>query len=191
LNPRAATRPRLPGEEGVWVLIFGDIGVFSIFFLTYAYYRGQDPALFHRGSSALSPTLGVINTLLMLTSSWFVATALHLARQQRARAAARSFALGLCCGVGFVGVKVIEYGAKFRAGITLTTNDFFMFYFAFTGIHLLHVLIGIAVLSFLMRHTLAGALDERRIQHLESGASFWHLVDLLWIVLFGLLYLAG
>jgi nitric oxide reductase NorE protein len=90
-----------------------------------------------------------------------------------------------------VGVKVIEYGAKFRAGITLTSNDFFMFYFMLTGIHLLHVLIGMGVLTFLMRHTAAGVLDERRIQHLESGASFWHLVDLLWIVLFALLYLAG
>jgi nitric oxide reductase NorE protein len=184
-------KPRLPGEAGVWVLIFGDIGVFSIFFLTYAYYRGEDPGLFHRGSAALSPALGVLNTLLMLTSSWFVAIAVSLARQNRARGAVRAFALGLCCGLGFVGVKFVEYGAKFRAGITLTTDDFFMFYFMLTGIHLLHVIIGIGVLSFLIHHTAAGALDERRIQHLESGASFWHLVDLLWIVLFGLLYLAG
>jgi nitric oxide reductase NorE protein len=173
------------------VLIFGDLAVFSIFFLTFAYYRRLDPEPYHRSSATLSPMLGSINTLLMLTSSWFVATALHLARQGRQAPSRRCFSLGLACGLAFVGVKFVEYGAKFRAGITLTTNDFYMFYFVLTGIHLLHVLIGIAVLAFLMRQVSAGPPDERRIQHLESGASFWHLVDLLWIVLFGLLYLAS
>lgn len=173
------------------MLIFGDLGVFSVFFLTFAYYRGLDPALYHRSSATLSPVLGSVNTLLMLTSSWFVATALHLARQARQAASRRCFALGLACGLAFVGVKFIEYGEKFSSGINLTTNDFYMFYFVLTCIHLLHVLIGIAVLAFLMRQVSADALHERRIQHLESGASFWHLVDLLWIVLFGLLYLAS
>jgi nitric oxide reductase NorE protein len=183
--------PRLPGEAGVWVLIFGDTAVFSAFFLTLAYYRAEDVGLFHRSSATLSPILGAANTLLMLTSSWFVATAMRAIRRGWRRLASGCFLSALGCGLGFVGVKAIEYGAKFRAGISPASNDFFMFYFALTGIHLLHVLFGMAVLAFLARGAARGPIDARKIQHLESGASFWHLVDLLWIVLFALFYLAG
>jgi nitric oxide reductase NorE protein len=187
----AAEAPKLPGEAGVWVLIFGDMAVFSAFFLTFAYYRAEDAALFHRSSATLNPALGALNTLLMLTSSWFVATGMHALRRGRQRPAAQCFLSALGCGLGFVGVKAVEYGAKFSAGITPATNDFYMFYFALTGIHLLHVLFGMAVLAFLARGAARGPIDARKIQHFESGASFWHLVDLLWIVLFALLYLAG
>jgi nitric oxide reductase NorE protein len=133
--------------------------------------------------------LGAINTLLMLSSSWFVATAVQAARKNLARLTPLCFMMALACGVAFGVVKVLEYAEKIRAGITLNTNDFYMYYFVFTGIHFLHVLIGMGVLSVLAVYTRAGRFDASSIRHLETGASFWHLVDLLWIVLFALLYL--
>jgi len=182
---------RIPGEAGIWVFIFGDMLVFSLFFLTFVYYRGQDPELFHRSQGALNQVLGALNTVLMLTSSWCVATGVALARRGWHRAVARCFGLAFLCGLGFVVIKYFEYSEKIHAGVTLTTNDFFMYYYMFTGIHLMHVLIGMGVLAFMTRYAAAGGIDARKMVHIESGASFWHVVDLLWIVLFALLYLLG
>jgi nitric oxide reductase NorE protein len=117
-----------------------------------------------------------------------VATAVQAVRTGRRRAAGLYLRVALGCGLGFCGVKILEYGEKFRAGIAINSNDFFMYYFVFTGIHLLHVLIGMSVLIFMTR-VVAGEVDGRRLGYLESGASFWHVVDLLWIALFALLYL--
>lgn len=185
---------RLPGEEGIWVLIFGDMLAFAAFFVTFLVYRLDDPALYQAGRASLDQGLGLLNTLLLLTSSWFVATAVH---QARAGIRARVVPLlnaACACGVGFGVVKVFEYGAKIGAGIGLSTSDFHMFYFMFTGIHMLHVLIGLGVLAFLIvraRAVAQGAApaDAGYVATMESGGAFWHLVDLLWIVLFALFYL--
>jgi nitric oxide reductase NorE protein len=179
----------MPGEEGIWVFIFGDMLVFSLFFITFLYYRSHDLAVFAASQTQLNQTLGVLNTFLMLTSSWFVATAVQAARKGANKATPACFLLALLCGLGFVVVKYFEYGAKIRAGLTLNTNDFYMYYYMFTGIHLLHVLIGMGVLLYLSRISGVASYDDKTIRNLESGGSFWHVVDLLWIVLFALFYL--
>ena len=178
----------VPGEEGVWVLILGDLFVFSTFFLMFAWYRVNALPIFEAGQAVLDRTLGLINTLLLLTSSLLVAVAVHRVRTRRSGADGL-LVLAILCGLGFVGIKVLEYNDKFRSGIGFVTNDFFMLYFAFTGIHLIHVIIGLGVLAF-MRHVARrpGAAETGMVA-IESGASFWHLVDLLWIVLFAMFYL--
>jgi nitric oxide reductase NorE protein len=179
----------MPGEEGIWIFIFGDMLVFSLFFITYLYYRGQNVTLFAASQLQLNQTFGVINTFFMLSSSWFVATAVQAARKSPSEKTPRCFALAFLCGLGFVVVKYFEYGEKIRVGITPNTNDFFMYYYIFTGIHLLHVIIGMGVLIFLARISRVASVNDRTIRNLESGGSFWHVVDLLWIVLFALFYL--
>jgi nitric oxide reductase NorE protein len=182
---------RMPGEEGIWLFVFGDMMMFSLFFIIFLYYRGPNVELFATSQAQLSQTLGVLNTFLMLSSSWFVAMAVHAARKGNGlgRATPVLLLMAFGCGIGFAIVKVIEYSEKIRAGITLTSNDFFMYYFMFTGIHLVHVLLGMGVLAYLARSTWAGDRSANTVRNLENGASFWHLVDLLWIVLFALLYL--
>jgi len=180
---------RLPGEAGIWVFIAGDLAIFSLFFLTYLYYRGDDVALFFASQQQLSLTFGTINTVLMLTSSWFVASAVHGVRRSQQGVARVCLLLAIACGAGFGVVKVFEYGEKIRAGLTLNSNDFYIYYYMLTGIHLLHVLIGTGVLIYLYRVVGSGCRDAVAIRNLESGASFWHVVDVLWIVLFALLYL--
>lgn len=172
------------------MFIFGDMLVFSLFFLTYAYYRAENVELYKASQAHLNQMFGALNTFLMLSSSWFVATAVQQARRDRPQVSARCFALGVLCGLGFGVVKFFEYGEKLRLGITPATNDFYMYYYVFTGIHFMHVLIGMGVLTYMAIYARAGVGDEKRIRNIESGASFWHVVDLLWIVLFGLLYLA-
>ncbi len=183
-------RRQMPGEPGIWMFIFGDMLVFSLFFVTYAFYRAQDVDLFVASQAHLNQRFGVLNTFFMLTSSWFVATAVQSARRNRRGMSAACFASGFACGLGFAVVKLFEYGEKIRAGITPATNDFYMYYYVFTGIHFMHVLIGMGVLAYLARYAWTQDADAARIKNLESGASFWHVVDLLWIVLFALFYLA-
>jgi nitric oxide reductase NorE protein len=180
---------RVPGEAGVWILISGDLALFSLFFITLLYYRGQNLDVFRASAAHLNQAFGALNTVFMLSSSWFVALAIHAARGNRANPTVVCFALALLCGVGFAAVKVVEYSEKIRAGITFNTNDFFMYYYVFTGIHLLHVVLGMGVLVALGLYSRSGGFTAGKIRNLESGAIFWHLVDLLWIVLFALLYL--
>src|SRR5690242_9648745 len=152
-QPVSLEERHMPAESGVWLFVFGDMMVFSMFFLTYLYYRGKDVALFVDSQIRLNQTIGVLNTFLMLTSSWFVATAVHAARRREGAGRPLGFILAIGCGLAFVVVKLFEYGEKIRSGITLTTNAFYMFYYMLTGIHLIHVLIGISALTFVFRFT--------------------------------------
>ena len=186
---QSEARVRVPAEEGIWILICGDLLVFSLFFITLLYHRGQNLGVFNASAAQLSQAYGALNTVLMLSSSWFVALALRAARSNQGRRSAVCYGLAFLCGVGFASVKVFEYGGKIRAGITVNTNDFFMYYYVFTGIHLAHVVLGMGVLSTLALYSRSGGFTAAKIRNLESGSIFWHLVDLLWIVLFALLYL--
>lgn len=180
--------PHVPGESGIWIMIFGDMMVFSLMFIAFTLGRRDQTALFEASRLHLNQTYGLINTVLMLSSSWCVATAVQATRAALPHAARSYLHVALGCGLGFCAVKILEYGEKFHAGIAINSNDFFMYYFVFTGIHLLHVLIGMGVLIFMAR-VAVGTVDAKRLGYMESGASFWHVVDLLWIALFALLYL--
>lgn len=179
----------LPGETGIWIFIFGDMMVFALFFCTFAFYRAQDVALFQASQAQLNRNLGALNTLLLLTSSWFVAEAMQAVRNRRIKRAPLLFGAACFCACCFVVVKIFEYGEKIRAGITMGSNDFFMYYYAFTGIHLLHVTAGLVLLLRLSIRSRREPLDTTTLPLFESGASYWHMVDLLWVVLFPLLYL--
>ena len=190
---RAPTRrmSHVPGELGIWVFISGDLVLFSLLFFLFLQYRAGEQTLFVESQRHLNQALGLVNTMLMLSSSWLVASAVQAARRQHPHISSRLFALAFGCGAGFIVVKYFEYSGEIRAGFTLNSNDFFMYYYVYTGIHLIHVVIGMGVLATLMVYSRSGIFTAAMIQHLESGASFWHLVDLLWIVLFALLYLVG
>jgi nitric oxide reductase NorE protein len=183
----------LPGEEGTWVFILGDMTVFAVFFATYLYYRGQQRELFEASQRELVQVYGVINTLLLLTSSLCVALGMRAVRRRLAGAATlaapRLFGGALACGLGFSVMKFVEYGGKLAAGITPATNNFFMYYFILTGLHFFHLILGMAVLLYLIRSARRPTLDARQFAFVEGGACFWHMVDLVWIVLFPLLYL--
>ena len=181
--------PHLPGELGIWFFVSGDLLVFTLFFILIAIGNKEQSAIFAQSRATLGMWVGVTNTALLLTGSWFVATGVEKARSHHDAGTSRYFLLAVLCGLLFVANKSFEWGSKIHAGITPATNDFYMYFFVFTGIHLLHVLIGIGVLLYLRSTTRRPVLEPRHIRTLESGATFWHLVDLLWVFLFALLYL--
>ena len=100
----------------------------------------------------------------------------------------RNILLGFLCGGGFLVVKVIEYAAKFGAGITMSTNTFYMFYISLTFFHFMHVILGMVILAVIWVQARKGAYTSQDAHGLESGAAYWHMVDLLWIILFPLVY---
>lgn len=186
---QARPQRRLPGEEGIWVFVIGDLFLFTVFFVSFLMSRAKSQDLFVRSAQTLDLDFGLANTLILLTSSVFVAMAVHSARQGLHARAGRLVLAGIACGVGFGVSKALEYTSKITSGITLNTNEFYTFYFMLTGIHLLHVVVATLVLVYLWRCTRKSTASPHYISTMESGGLFWHLVDLLWIILFALLYL--
>lgn len=188
---RGTAAPRVPGENSLWLLILGDMVIYAIMFLVFAYSYQQQPDTFAAGQALLNKSFGFINTLLLLTSSWFVAKGVRSIRCQPRLDASHWLLLALVCGGAFVVSKVVEYSLKINAGMVLTSNDFFMYYYMITAFHLIHVLIGMSVLVFMWRTARHPQVSAEDVRFLESGATFWHLVDLLWIMIFPLIYLLG
>lgn len=174
----------------IWTFIAADCAGFAIFFIVFMSERYKQSALFDASARLLNIPLGVANTLILVSSSWLVALAITAADAGRLQKAKWLLSAGLVVGSGFAILKVTEYHAKLADGITPATNGFFTFYFILTGIHFLHYLIGLAVLITMIaalhgpKATAAGG-----VAWLESGALYWHLVDLLWLFLFPMLYL--
>ena len=182
-------RKHIPGEVGIWLFVAGDLLVFAVFFIVIAMGHVEQPEVFTQARASLDMWVGVLNTLLLLTGSWFVAVGVEKCRSTGKPVATHYFSLAVLCGLIFVANKSFEWGDKISAGFTPATNDFYMFFFIFTGIHLLHVLVGIGVLLLVRSVSRRPELTRRDFVTMESGATFWHLVDLLWIVLFALFYL--
>ena len=153
------------------------------------YYRAQQPVLYAASQALLDQNKATLGTVLLLTSSLLVLCGVQFLRTRVSRRAPACFAAAIVLGTGFVVLKGLEYADKLDAGIGLTTNEFFTFYFMLTGIHLAHVLIGLVLLGCVWHR--ARRMDGRSgpMVLVEGGASYWHMVDLLWIVLFPLLYL--
>jgi nitric oxide reductase NorE protein len=187
----ARRRGHIPGEEGVWVFILGDMVIFAILFATYMHYRSRNPEVFNRSQESLNSIFGVVNTLLLLFSSLLVVLAVGVVRKRfNGNTIAPALIVGaIACGLGFSALKVIEYAQKVDAGITPQTNDFFMFYFVLTGLHWFHLILGLAVLTYMLHATRKPALTDKQFSWVEGGGCFWHMVDLLWIVIFPLLFL--
>lgn len=180
---------RLAGDAGVWLFISADVCAFALFFALFTWGRVHHTALYEQSRQALDAGLGLFNTLILLTSSLFMVLAVEAARESSRERTVRYLALAMAVGSGFAVTKVIEYTAKLRVGISMLSNEFFMYYFVFTGIHFLHFLVGMVVLAVCLHKARTQPLDARYRLWIESSGCYWHMVDLLWIMLFPLLYL--
>ena len=184
-----AAGARLPGDDGVWMFLTADVLLFGLFFFVFTKCRVANPLLYEESRRHLDPAIGLVNTLILLTSSWFMVLAVEAARSGDRDRVERNLKSAMLVGACFAVTKVIEYGLKIRAGITVTTNEFFAYYYGFTAIHFVHFLIGMAVLAVCLSKARREAIDARYVVWIESGGCYWHMVDMLWIVLFPMLYL--
>jgi len=182
-----------PGDFAIWVIVYVELITFGILFVGYAFSRSRDTALFNQSQLLLDQRFGFINTLLLITSSYFVVKALeslHLPDRQKASQFASKYLLGaMSLGILFIVDKIIEFSQKVEEGINLSTNTFFMFYIILTVFHFMHVLLGLVILFNVQQKAKKGGYTLEDISGAETGAIYWHLVDLLWIVLFPLIYI--
>jgi nitric oxide reductase NorE protein len=176
----------LPGDAAMWVMVLGDFVFFGAYFIIFMIHRAMAPELFLQSQQHLNLTIGVVNTLVLLASSWFIVRSVATARSGDYQGAVRLTYLGGACGVLFIAIKAYEWSAEIAAGHTMPANEFFLFYYMLTGVHLFHVGLGLLILGIVVRDLRNPR--KRRVSMVESGATYWHMVDLLWIVIFGLLY---
>ncbi len=174
---------------GIWAFIAADCAGFAIFFLVFMTERMKEPDLYDASARHLDIRLGVVNTLILITSSWLVALAMAAIEKGKNERAVRLLFSGLVVACFFALFKIAEYHAKVAAGILPTTNGFFSFYFILTGVHFLHYVIGLGVLAAMLVSLRRSRDRGGEMGWLESGALYWHMVDLLWLFLFPMLYL--
>jgi cytochrome c oxidase subunit 3 len=186
---------------GMWLFLATEILLFAGLFTCYSFYRYTFPDAFAAGSRHLDLTMGTVNTLVLITSSWTAAMAVHFAKSGNNRLVALMFALTIGFALVFLVIKGFEYSHKIhelalpgryygmRAVQTPGITLFFTVYFLSTGLHALHVIIGMTILAVLMVRAMRGSFGPRKFTQVELGSMYWHLVDLIWIFLFPMLYL--
>lgn len=177
----------IPGESSMWFFVLGDLLIFGVYFVFYVFSREQNQALFLHGQQQLNQGIGVINTIALLTSSLFVALGTEAARAQMRTQALRLMGLAFAFGAAFPVIKMFEWIPKVSAGMTPGENLFFTYYYVMTGLHLCHVILGLIILTVVLVELRTA--DKPRIKLVETGAIYWHMVDLLWLMLLALLYL--
>lgn len=180
-----AHRTHLPGDGHMWFMVLGDLVIFGFYFIIYMGFRAAHPEEFLAAQQQLNVTIGVVNTIVLITSSWFVARSV-LATRGGDRAKAINLTYGAAAlGVLFMVLKCYEWSIEIARGHT-NSNEFFSFYYVLTGVHLFHVGMGLIILGVMVREL----RNPRRARPamVEQGATYWHMVDLLWVVIFALLY---
>ncbi|SHE33698.1 nitric oxide reductase NorE protein [Modicisalibacter ilicicola DSM 19980] len=171
----------LPGNPLMWVLILSEMLVFAAAFGLFAWMRADQRELFDASQQLLDPVIGGLNTMVLLTSGLFAALATNAVARHQVRRSRQWLLLTMALGLVFGAIKIAEYASKFGAGLTPETNTFFAFYYLLTGFHFAHVLFGLVLLALVAwRTTLA---------NVETATAFWHMVDLIWILLYPLIYL--
>ena len=171
----------LPGNPMMWILILSELAVFGAFFAGYSVARILDPDVFNQSQATLSRFWGGVNTMVLITSGYLAALAVRARADDNVARCRRLLAGAMFVGSLFLVVKLIEYGEKASQGIGIETNSFFTLFYLMTGFHALHVVFGLVILGIVAR--------KSSLENVETGCAFWHMVDLIWIVLYPLVYL--
>ncbi|MBW2241152.1 MAG: cytochrome c oxidase subunit 3 [Deltaproteobacteria bacterium] len=180
----------LPGGTVIWLFVAIELLTFGLFFVGFAWARRSNPAPFLAGQGQLHPLLGAINTGVLLSGGWLAARGVLANRSGKTRATAAFLTGAAVSGILFMAIKLHEYADVFEAGVSLSTNTFWFFYLFLTGLHFLHVLAGVGFLLPTAWRAAGGAYGPENRSTVEAVAVFWHMVDLIWIFLFPLIYLA-
>ena len=176
---------------GVWTFLATEVLLFGALFTAYTIFRMKYPELFRVEHAKLDRVLGAVNTVVLITSSFTVVLGVDAIRRGKARRLEACFGATILLAAVFLCVKYVEYAAKFHHGLYPGTNLFFSLYFMMTGLHGAHVLLGMAVLTYVLVLSRRGRLSENYYTPVEMSGLYWHFVDLVWIYLFPLLYLVG
>ena len=200
---RDLEQQREASSLGMWVFLVTEIMFFGGVFLVYTVARAMHPAGFAQASRHLDVTLGGANTAVLIVSSLTMALAVYASQMGRRRALIGFLAMTIALGCTFLVIKAIEYADKFRHHLVpgsafsfpgpeaRPAELFFSLYFAMTGLHALHMVVGLGILSTLLVLAKRGRFTADYHTPVEISGLYWHFVDIVWIFLFPLLYLIG
>lgn len=176
----------VPGQPDMWAFALFELLLFGSYFAVYFVGRTQDPALYLRSQHELDFLPATVNTLVLLTSSWTVARCVQAVAAGEHRVATKHAWLTVLLGCSFLVSKVAGWISLRNAGYGVTENEFFTHYYFLTGIHVLHLLIGLVALAVLLYQLGRPARRSREV--IETCAVYWHTVDLFWVLIFSVLY---
>jgi len=184
---------------GMWLFLLSEVLLFGGMFILYSAYRYKNPIDFHHASRELEVVLGTLNTLILLTSSLTMALSISAIQKGERKLSTYLLIATICLGLLFLVNKGVEWSGKINHGIypsspallARTKGEilFFGLYYVTTGLHGLHVLVGVAVLSVMLVLVLKAKINQTHFAALENSGLYWHLVDIVWIFLFPLFYL--
>jgi cytochrome c oxidase subunit 3 len=189
---------------GMWVFLATEVLFFGGLFAAYSVYRGWYPDAFSAASHTLDVTLGTVNTAVLITSSLTMALAVHAAQTGERRLLMLFLIATMVLGSVFLGIKGVEYAHKFtehhvpglsfhfeEEALAAHAQVFFSLYFVMTGLHALHMIIGLGIMLWMLVWAWNGTISREYNSPIEISGLYWHFVDIVWIFLFPLLYLIG
>jgi cytochrome c oxidase subunit III len=184
---------------GMWLFLFTELFLFGGLFIVYAVYRFQHADEFHLAARELDTFVGTVNTIILLTSSLTVALSITAIREGKKNLSMMFVSMTVILALAFLVNKFFEWSHKFEVGLYPGSPDltnkpqgeilYFALYFVMTGLHALHVVIGMIVLLVALVMIARGTVNQGSFVKLEAGGLYWHLVDVIWIFLFPLFYL--
>ncbi|NWG03332.1 MAG: cytochrome c oxidase subunit 3 family protein [Syntrophaceae bacterium] len=192
-------RDDMGSKIGMWLFLLSEILLFGGLFILYSSYRYKNPIDFHLAAWELDRVLGTFNTLILITSSLSIVLSIFFVQKGNRRLSGLFLLATIFLGILFLGIKYVEWTAKIGHGLYPNSPRllgrskgeilFFGLYYSMTGLHGLHVLIGLFILSAMLVLVMKGKINEHRFVPLENTGLYWHLVDIIWIFLFPLFYL--
>lgn len=172
----------------MWIVIFLELFTFGMALIAMIVYGKDEPEIFHNSRLLLNSTFGAINTLFLITSGFFMAKSVESFKVNNTHKTSLYLKLTMLGGVLFLLLKSVEYYMKIKAGFTIGYNTFFSFYWMLTLFHVIHVVVGLIILISIY----FGVIKEKsntKLEDFEAGATFWHMCDLIWLLLFPIIYL--
>jgi len=177
-----------PGGILLWIIIFLELITFGIALIFFVLSAKENPELFHTSRLQLNSTFGMINTIFLLTSGFFMAVTVKEFKSKNIQKSKKYLLVTMFFGILFLTLKSIEYSGKLDAGLGIGHNTFFTYYWLLTLFHVIHVIVGLVILVSVY----FGLKKEKittEIEDIEASAAFWHMCDLIWLLLFPILYL--
>ena len=177
-----------PGGILMWIIIFLELITFGMALIAMAYYSKLEPEVFHKSRLQLDSTIGMINTLFLIISGFFMAVSVNYLKLKNIKRSSLFLKLTILGGLLFLLLKGFEYADKIEMGFTIGYNTFFTFYWMLTLFHVIHVLVGLVILIS-VHWGINRKKSETMLEDVEASAAFWHMCDLIWLLLFPIIYL--
>ena len=177
-----------PGGILMWIVIFLELITFGMALVAMVVYSKDEPEIFHNSRLLLNTTYGTINTIFLITSGFFMALSVHYLKEKELKKTSFYLKLTMLGGLLFLVLKTLEYSAKIDAGLTIDYNTFFSFYWMLTLFHVIHVIVGLVIL-IIVYFDFKKKKEQTNLEDFEASAVFWHMCDLIWLLLFPIIYL--